>query len=49
MMLVGEMQWRMRELEREQRLRADLLPAPDRAVVVELIERLKGPAPQTAM
>ena len=49
MMLVGEMQWRMRELEREQRVRADLLPAPDRAVVVELIERLKGPPPQTAM
>jgi hypothetical protein len=42
MTLVREMEWRMRELEREQRLRASLLPAVDGAVVGDLIGRLKG-------
>ena len=42
MMLIGELEWRMRELEREQRLRADLLHVPERAVIVELIDRIKG-------
>ncbi|HMC14451.1 MAG TPA: HD domain-containing phosphohydrolase [Albitalea sp.] len=44
MMLIGELEWRMRELEREQRLRADQLQVPDRAVIVELIDRIKGTA-----
>ena len=43
MTLVREMEWRMRELEREQRLRASLLPAQDGAVIGDLIQRLKGP------
>jgi hypothetical protein len=44
MMLIGELEWRMRELEREQRLRADQLQVSDRAVIVELIDRIKGTA-----
>jgi len=41
--LVGELEWRMRELERSQRLRGSLLPASDDAIIVELIARLKAP------
>jgi len=40
--LVGELEWRMRELERSQRLRASLLAPEERAVVIALIERLRG-------
>jgi hypothetical protein len=36
------MEWRMRELEREQYLRTSLLSAPELAIVVDLIDRLKG-------
>jgi HD-GYP domain-containing protein (c-di-GMP phosphodiesterase class II) len=43
--LVGEMEWRMRELEREQNMRVGLLPPQDHAVVSELIARLKGRDP----
>lgn len=42
--LVGELEWRLRELERTQRLRASLLPESEGAVVLALIERLKGTA-----
>jgi len=42
MTMVGELEWRMRELERSQRLRASLLPALDQAVVSDLIGRLRG-------
>lgn len=44
MTLVGELEWRMRELERGQRLRASLLPAPEHAVVDDLIARVSGTA-----
>jgi len=40
--LVGELEWRMRQLEREQRLRASLLTPPEQGVITELINRLKG-------
>lgn len=46
--LVGELEWRMRELERRQRLRARLLPETEHAVVEELIARLKGSLVQAA-
>jgi hypothetical protein len=39
--LIAEMEWRLRELEREQRLHASLLSSSDNAVVEELIGRLK--------
>ena len=42
MTVVGELEWRMRELERESLLRAGLLPADESAVIRELIARLKG-------
>jgi HD-GYP domain-containing protein (c-di-GMP phosphodiesterase class II) len=42
MTVVGELEWRLRELERESLLRAGLLPAADAAVMQELIGRLKG-------
>lgn len=42
MTLVGELEWRMRELERSQRLRASLLPPSERAVIADLIRRLRG-------
>lgn len=45
--LVGELEWRMRELERNQRLRASLLAPPDKAVVADLIARLRGNAAST--
>ncbi len=49
MTLVGELEWRLREVERGQRLRASLLPAPERAVIEDLLARLKGaPAEATA-
>ncbi|MBL0726642.1 HD-GYP domain-containing protein [Piscinibacter sp. HJYY11] len=41
--LVGEMEWRMRELEREQRLRAGQLDASGQSLIAELVGRLKGP------
>jgi hypothetical protein len=40
--LVGEMEWRMRELEREQRLRAGQLDAAGRELIQGLVARLKG-------
>ena len=43
MTLVGEMEWRMRELERGQRLRASLLPEADAQVIYELIARVRPP------
>lgn len=42
MTVVGELEWRLRELERESLLRAGLLPAEESAVMRELIARLKG-------
>lgn len=42
MTLVGELEWRMRELERSQRLRASLLSPPEHAVIADLIDRLRG-------
>ena len=42
MTLVGELEWRMRELERSQRLRASLLSLSEGAVVADLIGRLRG-------
>ena len=47
MTLVGELEWRLREVERRQHLRASLLAAPEQAVVMDLITRLKG-APAAA-
>jgi HD-GYP domain-containing protein (c-di-GMP phosphodiesterase class II) len=44
--LVSELEWRIRELEREQRLRASPLDADDQRVVEELIARING-SPQT--
>jgi len=41
MTLVGELEWRMRELERSQRLRASLLSVSERAVVTALIDRVR--------
>ena len=46
--LVGELEWRMRELERRQRLRASLLTEPEHAVLDEVIARLKGSVIQPA-
>ena len=46
--LVGELEWRMRELERRQRLRASLLTDAERGVVDQVIARLKGSAIQRA-
>jgi HD-GYP domain-containing protein (c-di-GMP phosphodiesterase class II) len=43
--LVSELEWRMRELERSQRLRASLLQPHEHAVVHDLITRLKGVPP----
>lgn len=43
MTLVGEMEWRMRELERGQRLRASLLSESDAQVIYELIARVRPP------
>jgi len=42
MTVVGELEWRLRELERESLLRAGLLPAEESAVMRELIVKLKG-------
>ena len=42
MTVVGELEWRLRELERESLLRAGLLPSEESAVMRELITRLKG-------
>jgi hypothetical protein len=41
MTLVGELEWRMRELERSQRLRASLLSPSERDVISDLISRLR--------
>jgi HD-GYP domain-containing protein (c-di-GMP phosphodiesterase class II) len=47
--LVGEMEWRMRELEREQRLRAAQLDAAGQALIGALVARLRGtPAAEVA-
>jgi hypothetical protein len=40
--VVRELGWRMRELEREQLLRASTLTGPDQAVIRELIQRLRA-------
>jgi len=42
MTVVSELEWRLRELERESMLRAGLLPAADLAVVKALMDRVKG-------
>lgn len=42
MTVVGELEWRLRELERESLLRAGLLRAEESAVMRELIAKLKG-------
>ncbi|MBW8848887.1 MAG: hypothetical protein JF607_28510 [Burkholderiales bacterium] len=44
MTVVGELEWRLRELERESLLRAGLLAPQESAVMHELIARLKGEA-----
>ena len=44
MILVSELEWRLREVEREQALRASLLEAPDGAVIREALRRLRGAA-----
>ncbi|HEY1132083.1 MAG TPA: HD domain-containing phosphohydrolase [Roseateles sp.] len=44
MTVVGELEWRLRELERECLLRAGLLPDEDSAVMSELLGRLKAVA-----
>lgn len=44
MTVVSELEWRMRELERESLLRAGLLATEDSAVMHELIARLRGDA-----
>lgn len=44
MTVVGELEWRLRELERESLLRAGLLPTEQSAVMRELIAKLKGEA-----
>lgn len=41
--LVGELEWRLRELERAQQLRASLLPEDEQTVVGDIIRRLRGP------
>jgi hypothetical protein len=41
--LVGELEWRLRELERAQQLRASLLPDDEQTVVGEIIRRLRNP------
>jgi HD domain len=40
--MVGELEWRMRELERSQRLRGSLLSPSELRVVTDLIGRLRG-------
>ncbi|HEY2926129.1 HD-GYP domain-containing protein, partial [Piscinibacter sp.] len=45
--VLRELEWRLRELEREQLWRAGLLPDPECAVVCTLIDRLKGVGPGT--
>ncbi|MDR7331516.1 HD domain-containing phosphohydrolase [Roseateles asaccharophilus] len=40
--VVGELEWRLRELERESLLRAGLLPEAEQTVMQELIGRLRG-------
>lgn len=40
--LIMELEWRMRELERSQRLRASLLTGAEQSVVEEVIARLNG-------
>jgi hypothetical protein len=42
--LLRELQWRMRELERESRLRAWMLSPDDAEVVAELLSRVRGEA-----
>lgn len=44
MTVVGELEWRLRELERESLLRAGLLQAAESAVMSELMARLGGEA-----
>lgn len=41
--LVDEVEWRMRQFDREQCLRASLLPPPDSAIVEEFLDRLRAP------
>ncbi|OUM00927.1 HD-GYP domain-containing protein [Variovorax sp. JS1663] len=41
MVLIDELEWRMHQCDREQRLRASLLPDADRAVVEELLDGLR--------
>ncbi len=43
MAVLTELEWRMREMERAQLLHASMLPEPEFAVVLAIIERLKGP------
>jgi len=42
MTVIGELEWRLRELERESLLRAGLLPPAEVAVMQELIDRIKA-------
>lgn len=43
MSLVGELEWRLRELERAQQMRASLLPEQSQVVIGQLIRRLRSP------
>jgi hypothetical protein len=42
--LVAELEWRIREVERQQRLRGGLLPPAQAAVVAEWIDRVQPSA-----
>ncbi|HEY9107110.1 MAG TPA: hypothetical protein VIN58_10575, partial [Roseateles sp.] len=44
MTVVGELEWRLRELQRESMLRAGLLPAAEVAVMKALMDRINGEA-----
>ena len=44
MTVIGELEWRLRELERESLLRGSLGDPSDDAVMVELVNRLRPPA-----
>ena len=46
--ILRELEWRLRELERESMLRADLLSPGESPVVQNLIQLLKGKAPEPA-
>jgi hypothetical protein len=42
--IVSELEWRLRELQRESQLRGDLASESERSVMQQLLDRLKGSA-----